>query len=134
MLGEHVGSMAGASQMTALPAVNGMPAAETTATTAGTLAGVEVQSMATYQATMRADGSWQGECPNSGIVMAADGVATFSATGVGSPTEDGGFAFRGVVYFNASAPSLSSLNGVAVVYDWTVAADGQATWELWEWK
>ena len=90
--------------------------------------------MATYQATMRADGSWQGECPNSGIVMAADGVATFSATGVGSPTEDGGFAFKGVVYFNASAPSLSSLNGVAVVYDWTVAADGQATWELWEWK
>ncbi|MBM45297.1 MAG: hypothetical protein CL458_03475 [Acidimicrobiaceae bacterium] len=134
MLGEHVGSMAGASQMTALPAVNGMPAAETTATTAGTLAGVEVQSMATYQATMRADGSWQGECPNSGIVMAADGVATFSATGVGSPTEDGGFVFKGVVYFNASAPSLSSLNGVAVVYDWTVAADGQATWELWEWK
>jgi len=134
MLGEHVGSMAGASQMKALPAVNGMPAAETTATTAGTLAGVEVQSMATYQATMRADGSWQGECPNSGIVMAADGVATFSATGVGSPTEDGGFAFKGVVYFNASAPSLSSLNGVAVVYDWTVAADGQATWELWEWK
>tara|TARA_Y100000768_G_scaffold342231_1_gene287166 strand:+ start:2979 stop:3383 length:405 start_codon:yes stop_codon:yes gene_type:complete len=134
MLGEHVGSMAGASQMTALPAVNGMPAAETTATTAGTLAGVEVQSMATYQATMRADGSWQGECPNSGIVMAADGVATFSATGVGSPTEDGGFAFKGVVYFDASAPSLSSLNGVAVVYDWTVAADGQATWELWEWK
>jgi len=126
--------MAGASQMKALPAVNGMPAAETTATTAGTLAGVEVQSMATYQATMRADGSWQGECPNSGIVMAADGVATFSATGVGSPTEDGGFAFKGVVYFNASAPSLSSLNGVAVVYDWTVAADGQATWELWEWK
>ena len=134
MLGEHVGSMAGASQMTALPAVNGMPAAETTATTAGTLAGVEVQSMATYQATMRADGSWQGECPNSGIVMAADGVATFSATGVGSPTEDGGFVFKGVVYFNASAPSLSSLNGVAVVYDWTVAADGQGTWELWEWK
>ena len=134
MLGEHVGSMAGASQMKALPAVNGMPAAETTATTAGTLAGVEVQSMATYQATMRADGSWQGECPNSGIVKAADGVATFSATGVGSPTEDGGFVFKGVVYFNAAAPSLSSPNGVAVVYDWTVTADGEATWELWEWK
>ena len=64
MRGEHIGSMAGASQMKALPAVNGMASAETTATTAGTLAGVEVQSLATYQATMRADGSWQGECPN----------------------------------------------------------------------
>ena len=134
MLGEHIGSMAGASQMKALPAVNGMPSAETTATTAGTLAGVEVQSLATYQATMRADGSWQGECPNSGIVMAADGVATFSATGVGSPTEDGGFVFKGGVYFETAAPSLSSLNGVAVVYDWTVDAAGEATWELWEWK
>ena len=134
MLGEHIGSMAGASQMKALPAVNGMASAETTATTAGTLAGVEVQSLATYQATMRADGSWQGECPNSGIVMAADGGATFSATGVGSPPEDGGFVFKGVVYFETAAPSLSSLNGVAVVYDWTVDAAGEATWELWEWK
>ena len=134
MLGEHIGSMAGASQMKALPAVNGMASAETTATTAVTLAGVEVQSLATYQATMRSDGSWQGECPNSGIIMAADGVATFSATGVGSPTEDGGFVFKGVVYFETVAPSLSSLNGVAVVYDWTVDAAGEATWELWEWK
>ena len=134
MIGEHVGSMTGSTQMKALPAVNGMPAAETTANTAGTLAGVEVQGMATYQATMRADGSWQGECPNAGIVMAADGVATFRATGVGSPTEDGGFVFKGVVYFETAAPSLSSLNGVAVVYDWTVDAEGAATWELFEWK
>ena len=66
--------------------------------------------------------------------MAADGVATFRATGVGSPTEDGGFVFKGVVYFETSAPSLSSLNGVAVVYDWTVDAEGGATWELFEWK
>ena len=83
---------------------------------------------------MRADGSWQGECPNSGIVMAADGVATFRATGVGSPTEDGGFVFKGAVYFETAAASLSSLNGVAIVYDWTVDAEGAATWELFEWK
>ena len=134
MLGEHVGSMTGSAQMTALPAVNGMPAAETTANIAGTLAGVEVQGMATYQAMMRSDGSWQGECPNSGIVMAADGVGTFRATGVGSPTEDGGFVFKGAVYFETAAASLSSLNGVAIVYDWTVDAEGAATWELFEWK
>ena len=134
MLGEHVGSMTGSALLTALPAVNGMPAAETTANIAGTLAGVEVQGMATYQAMMRADGSWQGECPNSGIVMTADGVATFRATGVGSPTEDGGFVFKGAVYFETAAASLSSLNGVAIVYDWTVDAEGAATWELFEWK
>ena len=134
MLGEHVGSMTGSALLTALPAVNGMPAAETTANIAGTLAGVEVQGMATYQAMMRSDGSWQGECPNSGIVMAADGVGTFRATGVGSPTEDGGFVFKGAVYFETAAASLSSLKGVAIGYDWTVDAEGAATWELGEWK
>ena len=66
--------------------------------------------------------------------MTADGVATFSATGIGSPTEDGGFIFKGVVYFDATAPSLSSLNGVAVIYDLIVDGNGVATWELWEWK
>ena len=134
MLGEHVGSMSGPTQMKVLPAVNGMPTFETVANIAGTLAGAEVQSMATYHATMRADGSFQGECPNSGVVMTADGAATFRATGIGSPTEDGGFEFKGVVYSETTAPSLTSLNGVAVVYDWTVDADGEATWELWEWK
>ena len=40
----------------------------------------------------------------------------------------------GIVYFQASAPSLARLNGIAVVYEWDVDADGHATWELWEWK
>jgi hypothetical protein len=135
MLGEKIGSIAGPTTMKALPAINGKPTFETVASgLSGTLAGVEVTSFATYSATMRADGSFQGECPNSGIVMTADGVATFSATGIGSPTEDGGFVFKGVTYFASTAPSLSSLNGVACVFDWIVDANGHATWELWEWK
>ena len=135
MLGEKVGSISGPTSMKALPAVGGYPSFETVATgLSGTLAGAEVPSFATYSATMRADGSFYGECPNSGVVMAADGVATFRATGIGSPTADGGFSFRGVVYFDSAAPSLSSLNGVAVVYDWEVDASGDASWDLWEWK
>ncbi len=135
MLGEKVGSLSGPTSMKALPAVGGYPSFETVATgLSGTLAGTEVTSFATYSATMRADGSFYGECPNSGVVMAADGVATFRATGIGSPTDDGGFSFRGVVYFDSAVPSLSSLNGVAVVYDWEVDASGDASWDLWEWK
>ena len=64
---------------------------------------------------MRADGSFYGECPNAGVIMTADGVATFRATGCGNPTSDGGFVFKGVVY------------------DWVVSPDGNATWELREW-
>ncbi|HAQ24084.1 MAG TPA: hypothetical protein DCR10_11085 [Acidimicrobiaceae bacterium] len=135
MLGEKVGSISGPTAMKALPAVNGSPSFETTASgLTGTLAGAEVTSFATYSATLRSDGSFYGECPNSGVVMAADGAATFRATGIGSPTADGGFSFRGVVYFETSAPSLSSLNGVAIAYEWDVEASGEASWELWEWK
>jgi hypothetical protein len=41
--------------------------------------------------------------------MAADGVATFRATGAGSFTADGGTSFRGVAYFQSQAlPYLHS--------------------------
>ena len=134
MLGDHLGTISGATSMKAIAAVDGMPTFETTASgLVGTLAGTEVTSFATYSATMRADGSFYGECPNAGVVMTADGVATFRATGCGNPASDGGFVFKGVVYFEAHAASLSSLNGKAVVYDWIVGPDGNATWDLWEW-
>lgn len=101
----------------------------------GTLAGADiVQMMATYSAEMRADGTLYGECANAGLVIAAYGIATFTATGIGPFTEDGGATFKGIAYFQASAPSLASLNGAAVVYNGDVDAAGNAAWELWEWK
>ncbi|MBD26752.1 MAG: hypothetical protein CL452_03285, partial [Acidimicrobiaceae bacterium] len=80
MLGENLGTISGPTSMKALPAINGSPVFETVASgLTGTLAGAEVTSFATYSARMRADGSFQGECPNSGVIMTSDGVATFSA-------------------------------------------------------
>ena len=78
--------------------------------------------MASYVAKMQADGSLYGECPNAGVVMAADGVGTFRATGAGSFTADDGTPFRGVAYFQSQAPLLSALNGKAIVYSWEVNA------------
>ena len=134
MLGEKLGSMQLTTSNKVLPSIDGLPSFETTTMGAGTLVGAEVQGMATYTYDMRADGTLYGECPNSGVVMAQDGVATFSATGIGRFTEDGGSSFKGMVYFQTSAPSLSSLNGMAVVYDWLVDAEGNASWDMWEWK
>ena len=134
MLGEKLGSMQLTTSNKALPANGALPRFETTTEGSGTLAGTGVQGMATYTSDMRADGTLYGECPNQGVVMAADGVATFTATGIGTFTEDGGSIFKGMVYFQASAPSLSSLNGKAVVYDWVVDPEGNASWDLWEWK
>ena len=131
MLENKVGSLKASCINKALDAVNGMPTIETSANGQGTLAGNEVNSMATYSSVMRADGAFYGEC-NAGIIMAQDGVATFKATGIGKPTSDGGFSFKGSVYFETVAPSLSSLNGAACMYTWEVDASGNAEWEIWE--
>jgi hypothetical protein len=69
--------------------------------------------------------------PNSGIVMAADGVATFQATGSGGMMEDGGSKFSGARYFERTAPALLSLNGKAMIYEWDVDSSGNAKWEIW---
>ena len=132
MIGEKVGSMQSQTTIKTGSAEDGRPVFEVSAQGAGTLCGAEVTSMASYVAKMQADGSLYGECPNAGVVMAADGVATFRATGAGSFTADGGTSFRGVAYFQSQAPSLSALNGKAVVYSWEVDAAGVAVWELWE--
>jgi len=134
ILGEKIGSLKATATNTVLPTEGSLPKFETSTHGSGTLAGVNVTTMATYWAEMRPDGTLYGECPNQGVIMAPDGVATFRASGVGAGTADGGSKFRGAVYFEASAPSLSRLNGMAVVYKWDVDAAGNATWELWEWK
>ena len=131
-IGNHVGSLKGKCVNKALPAkVYGMPRIETTAECDGDLAGNPVKTLATYQAEMRSDGTFIGDCPNSGVVLAADGVATFRANGVGKPTAEGGFSFRGPVYFETTSASLASLNGVAHFYEWEVDAENNATWKIW---
>ena len=136
MASEKLGSIKAVTTTKILPANGTLPRFEVTVPSgSGTLSGVDIfQMMATYSAEMREDGTLYGECPNAGLVIAADGVATFTATGIGTFTEDGGATFKGMVYFQTSAPSLASLNGAAVVYNWDVDAEGNAAWELWQWK
>jgi hypothetical protein len=79
MLGEKLGSMTATSVGKVLPAEGTLPKFEITAQGSGKIAGVDVQFIGTYHAEMKADGSMYGECPNSAILMAADGVATVKA-------------------------------------------------------
>ena len=133
MLGEKVGSFTATTVNKALPAVNNLPAMETTGTGQGMLVGQPAQFIATYTAIMQPDGSFYGESPQAGIIMSASGAGTFRATGAGSPTAEGGFKFRGACYFSSQAPAFAGLNGKTCVYTWDVDAEGNATWELWEW-
>ena len=133
---EKIGSIKAVTTARTLPANGTNPVFEVSAISGkGTLAGAEIiQMMATYNSEMGSTGILLGECPNAGVVIAADGVATFRATGIGTFTEDGGATFKGVCYFQTSAPSLTKLNGAAIIFNWDVDAEGNAAWELWQWK
>ena len=120
MLGEKIGSATATSVSKVLPTEGTLPKFEITAQGSGKIAGVDVQFMGTYHAEMKADGSMYGECPNSAILMAADGVATLRASGVGRTEPDGSTKFRGIVYIETTAPSLISLNGKAIVQEYDV--------------
>ena len=133
MLGEKLGSMTATSVTKVLPSEGTLPKFEVTAQGSGTIAGVQVQFMGTYHTEMRADGSMYGECPNSALLMAADGVATLKASGVGRTEPDGSTKFRGIFYIETTAPSLMSLNGKAIVQEYDVDAEGNATSEMWHW-
>ena len=133
MLGEKLGSMTATSVTKVLPSDGTLPKFEVTAQGSGTITGVPVQFMGTYQTEMRADGSMYGECPNSSLLMAADGVATLKASGVGRTEPDGSKKFRGIFYIETTAPSLMSLNGKAIVQEYDVDSEGNATCEMWHW-
>ena len=133
MLGEKLGSMTATSVTKVLPSEGTLPKFEITAQGSGTITGVPVQFMGTYHTEMRADGSIYGECPNSALLMAADGVATLKASGVGRTEPDGSTKFRGIFYIETTAPSLMSLNGKAIVQEYDVDAEGNATSEMWHW-
>ena len=96
-----IGSLKATAITTVLPTEGSLPKFEVSTQGSGTLAGVNVTTMATYWAEMRPDGTLYGECPNQGVIMAQDGAATFRASGVGASTADGGSKFRGAVYFEA---------------------------------
>ena len=64
ILGEKIGSISGTVSNNVLSAEGSLPKFSTSTEGAGTLAGAEVQIMATYSSTMRADGTLYGECPN----------------------------------------------------------------------
>jgi len=134
MLGEKIGEIKATAVTKVLPGNDCKPKFETTTDGTGTVLGVEVTAMTTYWSEMDADGTLYGECPNQGVLMTQDGPVTITANGVGRLTDAGGASFRGAAFFKTAVPSLARLNGMCLVHEWDVDADGNGIWNLWEWK
>jgi hypothetical protein len=133
MLGDKVGQESGQVIGTRVLASDTAPKMETTFQMQGSLLGVEIMDTGTYWTMLRADGTLYGE--GSGIVMTAEGPATWKGAGVGHPTGEGmGATFRGAIYFETSSASLDRLNHCAAVYEFAVDADGKCRSDVWEWS
>jgi hypothetical protein len=97
--------------------------------------GVEVTMLGTYWSTVRPDGTLYGECPDQGLVMTAGGaMGQWTGAGVGRFAGAGGaVSFRGAIYVHGAAGELAPLNGVAVLYEWEIDAQGNGRAAFWEW-
>ena len=76
MVGDQIATIEGPVKNRILPAQGASPVFESSFEGAGHIVDVGVQGLATYTSVMNIDGTLYGECPNQGLLMAPDGVAT----------------------------------------------------------
>ena len=134
MLGEKIGELTGkVTSQRVLPNPGGGPKMETSFQSSGSLLGVNLTETGTYCSIARPDGTLHGE--GQGISMSKEGdMATWTGQGVGTFRKDGGISYRGAVYYQSSSPKWSRLNGIAVVFEYEVDAEGNTREQAWEWK
>ncbi|MFD0372153.1 hypothetical protein [Streptomyces sp. NPDC059071] len=134
MLGDLIGEEQG--QRTAFRVVSvdgGHPHVEVSFASTGTLLGVAVEDMGTYDAVMQADGTVFGD--GQGCSMTQDGdIVTWHGTGIGRPNGSGGFSYRGSIFWESASAKFSQLNGTAGVFEYEEDKDGRNTAKVWEWK
>ena len=82
---------------------------------------------------MRPDGSWFGHA-HAGILMCAEGVATYKCDGLGNMTEAGGVSFRGSAIFKTNLEALSKFSGKYYMFTHEYDAAGKSEWNLFPCK
>lgn len=134
MLGEKIGEGSGkVISRRVLPNPGAGPKFETSFESAGTILGVAQQEWGTYTAELRADGTLIGQ--GQGVIMSKEGdVGTWTGSGVGTPTSDGGVSYRGAIFLQTTSPKWARLSSVAVMFEHDVDAQGNSRSQLFEWK
>ncbi|WMX44377.1 hypothetical protein [Streptomyces roseicoloratus] len=133
MLGEQIGDEQG--QTTGMRVVSvdgGHPHVEASFQATGTLLGVAVTDMGTYDSVMQPDGTLFGDGQGCSMTQGGD-IITWHATGAGRMTESGGISYRGAIFFESASADFSRLNGTAAVFEYEEDKDGKNTAKVWEW-
>lgn len=134
MLGDLIGEEQGETTgIRVLSTDGGHPVLEASFTATGTLLGVGVKDMGTYESVIGADGTLFGE--GQGVIMTQGGeTATWHGSGVGRLDEAGTVHWRGAIFYETAAPTFSRLTTVAGVFEFETEESGKATAKVWEWK
>jgi hypothetical protein len=96
-----------------------------------TLLGIQGLNIITYRATIKPDGSLDGQ--GQGAFATLDGeIVTWHGIGVGRFLEGGAMQYCGSLSYSTSAERFLKLNGVAGVFQWSIDAEGNTHSEIFE--
>ena len=134
MLGEQIGEVRGKRTARRVLCTEGSGfKVEVSFESDGKVLGVDTHEIGTYWSRPRPDGGLYGE--GEGVVLTPDGgMATWKGGGVGKFGAGGAVSYRGAIYYTTAHPKLARLNGVAVVFEFEVDAQGNTVSKIWEWK
>jgi len=134
MLGDKLGNTTGKVVLRRVLAAGASATrVETTQQGVGTLLGVELREMGTYESELRPDGTLYGS--GQGLYMGSGGeMATWTGQGVGTLKKGGGVSFRGALYVYSTSEKWRRLNAVAGLFEYEVDADDNYKATLTEWK
>ena len=97
------------------------------------LLGLDGMNIGTYDATPKPDGSLYGV--GQGAFASFNGeIATWKAIGVGAFGPDGSVRYRGQISLTSTGATLSKLNSAAVLYEFSIDAQGNTQSTFFEWK
>ena len=108
------------------------PKVEVSFQTRGKILGQDYSDIGTYWSVIRPDAFLYGE--GQGIATTDQGdTATFVGQGIGR-RRGAAVSWRGTVYYQTTSKNLSRLNGIAVIFEYDVDAEGNTQIKGWEWK
>jgi hypothetical protein len=104
---------------------------EATVEERSTLLGIQGTAIITYHATVKPDGSLDGQ--GEGAFLTPDGdIVTWQGNGVGRFVEGGAMQYGGSVSFTTSSKKFLKLNGVAGVFQWSLDGEGNTQSQIFE--
>ena len=113
------------------------PKIESSFTMEGEYNGIACTDIGTYWSLLRAGGVMYGEGKGLLTAKSSQGMAAWTAQGIGRFTGPGKISFRGSLFFrtpSGEGGKLSSLNNVVAVFEYELDEMGNCSSKVWEWK